>query len=231
MMIIEAPTDGAFLGRLDVQQLLIARLQDRNRGPLPMPRFSELCDGVATQLTLGDDITLGWPPALVELIDTVCCAQNDQTAFAFLNTATRTTPPGACLQAVPLQFLRHLINDPDFGAHRYCDRELSAHLSSLDALIARRLNAAPGNTESWPGSDRTALNELTRTGRSASTLQHYVALLIRSIAELNAARAARWSWQAAAEAASSHPIAAAESARRWQLGILCSLIARDRIVD
>ena len=230
-MMIAATPHGAFLGRLDVQQLLIARLQDRNRGPLPMPRFSELCDGVAAQLTLGEHITLGWPPALVELIDTLCCAQNDQSAFAFLNTATRTTPPGACLHAVPLQFLRHLITDPDFGAHRYCDHELSLHLASLEALIVRRLHAAADTPEVWPGSDRTALDELTRTGRSAPTLRHYVALLIRSIAELNAAKAARWSWQAAAEATRSHPIAAAESARRWQLAILCSLIARDRTAD
>jgi hypothetical protein len=225
-MILAAPPHGAFLGRPDVQQLLVSRIQGRHRSPLPMPRFSGLCDDVAAQLTLGDQSTLGWPPALVELIDTLCCAQNDQASFAFLDTIARATTPGTRLDAVPLQFLRHLISDPDFGARRYCGAELSEHLASLDSLIARRLTSSlPDNTEAWHWGQRAAVDDLTRGSRSVPTLHHYVALLIRSIAEMDAAKSARWSWQAASESASGRPISAADTARRWQLDTLCGLIA------
>lgn len=219
-----SPPPGAYLGRADLRDALITRLHARSHGPQPLPCLRELCREVAQQADLNDHPDLGWPADLARLVDALCMDVHAGSNPTQLEHLLRLAPAGAALDAVPLRFLLRLVDDPHQGLLVRASGGQIALLRQLKRLLQERLDDPFGTDPDWQSVLDLILLHLAANGRIAPPEEHFINLAARAVAELDAASAVRWSWQAVAQRPSADGAHSAIALRQWQLGVLSELL-------
>lgn len=222
-----SPPAGAFLGRVDLRDAALARLRGRIQGPLPAARLSEICNAIAAHHLppVENAATLGWPPDLLELVDTLVMAQAAREGGDFLEALLAIARPGTDLDNVLPAFLLQLLIDPDHGVHRHSTDRVRALIGAIATQTEDWLTGGALADQDWEGLRAGAqiLLGAVRSG-GGSAVQHYAALVARCAAEFDAAQAARWAWQVAAAADEKNPAIAADASRAWQMALLVQYV-------
>jgi len=226
--------EGAFLGSTDLKLLVLGRIRDRSRGPLPPPRLTELCHAVAARELLPGvgNTTLGWPEDLLALIDTLAMAQHSNAASAFVEQIVVSTRPGAALDDLPPAFMARLLGDPREGAISRADGDAATLLHALADHLELWRDGGSLSSDHWQSLVVDADALLARAGNAAEApWLHYSALLARSILDFDAANAARWMCQLAAARAAHDPIAATHQCSDWQVRLLLDIIQDSEVEE
>jgi hypothetical protein len=218
------PEQGAYLGRTDLRFALLARLHDPGRGPQPIPRLRELCREVARAFDLPEQPDLGWPPDLANLIDALCVEARADTSVSSLDRILRLAPTGAQLEPVLIRFLLRVVGDANEGLLARASGGQIALLRQLKRLLNERLDDHSFSALDWQSVHGLIQLQLAADGRVPAPQEHFINLAARAVAEMDAASAVRWTWQAIAQQPGADGARSAAALRQRQLDVLIELM-------